>query len=110
MGIRGDNPFEANTVKGLHVFFYQKLKKPFFPHATDLMARILFTRAQDTKIDFGKELNTEAKAWKTIWSAGQGATAIDDVLPVAKLVKKLKSEFKSAIEEQTKLLETYAKD
>ncbi|NDV41893.1 NAD(P)H-dependent flavin oxidoreductase [Flagellimonas sediminis] len=65
---------------------------------------------KDTKIDFGKELNTEAKAWKTIWSAGQGATAIDDVLPVAKLVEKLKGEFKSAIEEQTKLLETYAKD
>ncbi len=65
---------------------------------------------KDTKIDFGKELNTEAKAWKTIWSAGQGATAIDDVLPVAKLVEKLKGEFKSAIEEQAKLLETYAKD
>ncbi|MEC7262598.1 MAG: nitronate monooxygenase, partial [Bacteroidota bacterium] len=65
---------------------------------------------KDTKIDFGKELNTEAKAWKTIWSAGQGATAIDDVLPVAKLVQKLKGEFKSAIEEQTKLLKTYAKD
>ncbi|WP_228236456.1 NAD(P)H-dependent flavin oxidoreductase [Allomuricauda sp. M10] len=65
---------------------------------------------KDTKIDFGKELNTEAKAWKTIWSAGQGATAIDDVLPVSKLVQKLKGEFKLAIEEQTKLLETYAKD
>lgn len=65
---------------------------------------------KDTKIDFGKELNTEAKAWKTIWSAGQGATAIDDVLPVSKLVQKLKGEFKSAIEEQAKLLETYAKD
>ncbi|RIV70808.1 NAD(P)H-dependent flavin oxidoreductase [Flagellimonas aequoris] len=65
---------------------------------------------KDTKIDFGKELNTEAKAWKTIWSAGQGATAIDDVLPVSKLVEKLKGEFKSAIEEQAKLLETYAKD
>ena len=27
---------------------------------------------KDNKIDFGKELDTEAKAWKTIWSAGQG--------------------------------------
>src|SRR5690606_24927229 len=32
---------------------------------------------KDTKIDFGKELDTEAKAWKTIWSAGQGVTSID---------------------------------
>lgn len=65
---------------------------------------------KDTKIDFGKELNTEAKAWKTIWSAGQGVTTIDDVLPVSKLVENLKSEFKMAIEAQAKLLETYPKN
>ncbi|WP_375325740.1 NAD(P)H-dependent flavin oxidoreductase [Flagellimonas sp. GZD32] len=65
---------------------------------------------KDTKIDFGKELNTEAKAWKTIWSAGQGVTTIDDVLPVSELVKTLKSEFKTAIEEQSKLLNTYPKN
>ncbi|SDQ10636.1 NAD(P)H-dependent flavin oxidoreductase [Flagellimonas zhangzhouensis] len=65
---------------------------------------------KDTKIDFGKELNTEAKAWKTIWSAGQGVTTIDDVLPVSELVKNLKSEFKTAIEAQAKLLETFPKN
>lgn len=65
---------------------------------------------KDTKIDFGKELNTEAKAWKTIWSAGQGVTSIDNVLPVSKLVESLKSEFKSAIEEQAKLLTVFPKD
>ncbi|MEL6304068.1 MAG: nitronate monooxygenase [Bacteroidota bacterium] len=60
------------------------------------------------KIDFGKELDTEAKAWKTIWSAGQGVTTISDVQPIAKLVDNLKSEFKSAIKEQTQLLEKFA--
>lgn len=65
---------------------------------------------KDTKIDFGKELNTEAKAWKTIWSAGQGVTSIQDVLPVADLVNNLKKEFRSAIEQQAKLLETFPKD
>lgn len=64
---------------------------------------------KDTKIDFGKELNTEAKAWKTIWSAGQGVTAINDVPSVSELVNTLKLEFKSAIEEQSKLLEIYPK-
>lgn len=64
---------------------------------------------KDVKVDFGKELDTEAKAWKTIWSAGQGVAMIDDVLPVADLIKKLKTEFKSAIEAQAKLLETYPK-
>ncbi|TXN37929.1 nitronate monooxygenase [Flagellimonas hymeniacidonis] len=65
---------------------------------------------KDHKIDFGKELDTEAKAWKTIWSAGQGVTTIENVMPVSELVETLKSEFKEAIEEQAKLLETYPKD
>lgn len=65
---------------------------------------------KDHKIDFGKELDTEAKAWKTIWSAGQGVTAIDNVLPVSKLVESLKTEFRTAIEEQAKLLDTFPKD
>lgn len=59
------------------------------------------------KIDFGKELDTEAKAWKTVWSAGQGVTTIDDVLPVAELVARLKSEFREAVEGQAELLERY---
>lgn len=64
---------------------------------------------KDKKIDFGKELDTEAKAWKTIWSAGQGSALINDSVPVTELVSNLKSEFKSAIEEQIKVLETYPK-
>ena len=62
---------------------------------------------KDRKIDFGKELDTEAKAWKTIWSAGQGVATIENVVSVSELVNSLKSEFKSAIEEQTKLFEIY---
>lgn len=64
---------------------------------------------KDTKIDFGKELDTEAKAWKTIWSAGQGSALIDNNPPVSELVNNLKNEFKNAVEEQIKLLETYPK-
>ena len=64
---------------------------------------------KDRKIDFGKELDTETKAWKTIWSAGQGSALITDTLPVAELVSHLKSEFKEAVEEQIKVLENYPK-
>lgn len=64
---------------------------------------------KDKKIDFGKELDTEAKAWKTIWSAGQGVATIDNTTSVSALVSNLKTEFKSAIEEQTKYLEIYPK-
>ncbi|MGB5237247.1 MAG: nitronate monooxygenase [Flavobacteriaceae bacterium] len=61
------------------------------------------------KVDFGSELDTEAKAWKTIWSAGQGVATIEDVLSVGDLVFELSKEFKTAIEEQSALLETYPK-
>jgi nitronate monooxygenase len=62
------------------------------------------------KVDFGEELDAhkaEAKAWKTIWSAGQGVTNIDDSVPVAELVARLKKEFREAVEEQSKLLDRY---
>lgn len=58
------------------------------------------------KVDFGKELD-EARAWKTIWSAGQGVTTIRDVLPVGELVARLKEEFHAAVEAQAGLLERY---
>ena len=63
------------------------------------------------KIDFGKELDAaqaEAKAWKTIWSAGQGVATIDDVKPVAELVAQMQREFQAAIEEQQQLLNIFA--
>lgn len=62
---------------------------------------------KDVKIDFGKELDTEAKAWKTIWSAGQGVATIHDSLPVAKLVAKLRTEFIAALKTQAQALKKY---
>jgi nitronate monooxygenase len=62
------------------------------------------------KIDFGNELTAmeqEAKAWSTIWSAGQGVTTIQDNPSVKKLVKKMKEEFINAIKEQNELLKLY---
>ena len=55
------------------------------------------------KIDFGSELDhakEEAKAWKTIWSAGQGVTSISDVKPVVELISQLKVEFEKALLKQ----------
>lgn len=44
------------------------------------------------KLDMGEE----AKAWKTVWSAGHGVGAIHDVLPTAQLVDRLTQEFETA--------------
>ena len=39
----------------------------------------------------------ESKAWKDIWSAGQGVGSIKDVKPVAELVETLRNEYAQAI-------------
>ncbi|VTO16272.1 NAD(P)H-dependent flavin oxidoreductase [Brevundimonas vancanneytii] len=44
------------------------------------------------KLDMGEE----AKAWKTIWSAGQGSGAVHDVPTTAQLVARLTDEFSQA--------------
>lgn len=51
-------------------------------------------------VDFGEKLtvNDEAKAWKTVWSAGHGVAAIDDVPSVSDLVDRLEREYREAIE------------
>ena len=49
----------------------------------------------------------EAKAWKTIWSAGQGVTTIENDLSVKALAESLKEEFIYSINEQINLLDTY---
>jgi len=66
---------------------------------------------QKAQMDFGKEMDAakaEAKAWKTLWSAGQGVTTIHDNVPVAELINRLKAEFIQALEKQVKLLERYS--
>ena len=42
------------------------------------------------------DMADEAKAWKTVWSAGQGSAGVRDVLPTAELVHRLTDEFAQA--------------
>ncbi|MFG1299975.1 nitronate monooxygenase family protein [Xanthobacter sp. V3C-3] len=44
------------------------------------------------------DMASEAKAWKTIWSAGQGVGGIDAVMPAAELCDQLAREYRAAVE------------
>ena len=44
------------------------------------------------KLDMGEE----ARAWKTVWSAGQGAGGVHDIPTTAELIRRLNDEFVSA--------------
>ena len=65
---------------------------------------------QAKKIDFGSELDAakaEAKAWKTIWSAGHGVTSIKNIQSTQVLIETLLEEFKEALTRQKDLYENY---
>jgi len=47
-----------------------------------------------TAMSFGG--SRDAKAWKDIWGAGQGVGTIDEVLPTAELIARMKQEYQAA--------------
>ncbi|WP_175653471.1 NAD(P)H-dependent flavin oxidoreductase [Pseudomonas sp. Marseille-P9899] len=44
-----------------------------------------------------KPIHDEAKAWKTVWSAGQGVGGIDEQLPTETLIERLDTEYRQAL-------------
>jgi len=51
------------------------------------------------EVNFGdklKPITDEAKAWKTVWSAGQGVGQIDDLPSVDQLIARLDAEYRQA--------------
>ncbi|MFN3538044.1 MAG: NAD(P)H-dependent flavin oxidoreductase, partial [Brevundimonas sp.] len=47
------------------------------------------------KLDMGEE----ARAWKTVWSAGQGAGGVHDIPTTSELIRRLNDEFASACDD-----------
>lgn len=41
--------------------------------------------------------HSDAKAWKDIWSAGQGVGMIEEILPIAQIVNELEEEYEKAL-------------
>lgn len=52
--------------------------------------------ADKSKMNFGTEGSSHKKVWRDIWSAGQGTGTIDEVLPVADLVARMRREYDAA--------------
>lgn len=58
------------------------------------------------EINYGEKLkpmDEEAKAWKTVWSAGQGVGAIGDLPSVESLIARLDSEYRAACQQAQQL-------
>jgi nitronate monooxygenase len=54
--------------------------------------------ADKSTMNFGSGGNSAAKAWRDIWSAGQGVGNIDDVPNIATLVARMRQEYDAALE------------
>jgi nitronate monooxygenase len=52
--------------------------------------------ADKSKMNFGSGGNMKTKAWRDIWSAGQGVGSVDDAPTVAELVARLEEEYEAA--------------
>ncbi len=68
-------------------------------------------RLQDKgDINYGEKLkpiSDEAKAWKTVWSAGQGTGDIHDLPSVAELIARLDSEYQAALQHSQQIGQTW---
>jgi nitronate monooxygenase len=53
--------------------------------------------ADKTKMNFGTGGNTELKAWRDIWSAGQSVSGIHDVQTVEALVSRMEGQYQAAL-------------
>lgn len=75
-------------ISGVHANFLQ-------PSLT--AAGIDLATAATPSMNAEEELSGESKAWKDIWSAGQGVGAIDRIEPTADIVATLKGEYQQAV-------------
>lgn len=64
--------------------------------------------ASKAKVDFGKEMDSEAKAWKTLWSAGQGVAGINDNPSVEELIDRMHQEFTETIDQLSQVQQQYS--
>jgi nitronate monooxygenase len=64
------------------------------------------------EVNYGEKLkpmDEEAKAWKTVWSAGQGVGNIRDLPSVEQLIARLDSEYRAALKQSLQLQQRWAR-
>ena len=51
------------------------------------------------KMNFGSDRKSKVKAWRDVWSAGQGVGNIDDIPSARELVLRMEQEYQHALHE-----------
>lgn len=83
--------FHTPAVSGIPANFMMSSLK-----ANGFTQEVLFKAADPSGPPMKVSVNDEAKAWKTVWSAGHGVSAIKDVPTVAELIDRMEHEYLQA--------------
>lgn len=84
LGAKAEDIVYTSAVSGVHASF---LKSSLEAASINI---------DDTATEDFSKLSDEAKAWKDVWSAGQGVSGINAIQPVASIVDQLKQEYELA--------------
>lgn len=90
---------EARAADIVHTPAVSGVPASFMRQSLELAGYDLKQLQNKGEVNYGerlKPISDEAKAWKTVWSAGQGVGAIGDLPTVAELVARLDDEYRAA--------------
>lgn len=91
---------EAKAADIIHTPAVSGVPASFMRQSLELAGYDLKQLQNKGEINYGEKLkpmDEEAKAWKTVWSAGQGVGTIDDLPSVSQLIARLDREYRAAL-------------
>ena len=92
---------QARAADIIHTPAVSGVPASFMRQSLELAGYDLAQLQDKAAIDYGEKLkpvSDEAKAWKTVWSAGQGVGGITDLPSVGELVARLDREYRTAVQ------------
>lgn len=97
---------DAKAVDIIHTPAVSGVPASFMRQSLELAGYDIKQLQSKGEVNYGEKLkpmDEEAKAWKTVWSAGQGVGAIADLPSVEQLIARLDSEYRAALQHSQRL-------
>ena len=103
---------DAHAADIIHTPAVSGVPASFMRQSLELAGYDLKQLQNKGEVNYGEKLkpmDEEAKAWKTVWSAGQGVGTINDLPSVEQLIARLDSEYRAALKQSLQLQQRWAR-
>ena len=103
---------DAKAADIIHTPAVSGIPASFMRQSLELAGYDLKQLQNKGEVNYGEKLkpmDEEAKAWKTVWSAGQGVGNISDLPSVEQLIARLDSEYRAALKQSLQLQQRWAR-